>query len=332
MQVPNKKAAETVKIKRLDPAERIEDYFTMDEVLFDGGERSKVLSGIRKSDGQEIVVKARYKKKFNGGELVWRCVLERFMNMEQHEHVLGIQQILEDEEAYYVVMEHCEGGELYHFLLTETDVPEIECKRLMREILQAVQHLHLKGLVHRDIKPENILLVTSPKKTPGLRISSPTKTPGVLSAAESGSPKSVKLIDFDTIQEWDPTTPKANRIVGTPGYIAPEAYLGDYSPASDLWSIGVIFYIFMTGTMPFGEEVYGRPEDLSKEGSNLIGSDVLRDVHSKLNNTTVDWECQPWPEFPLARDLCQRLLEPSPDSRSVSAHDALCHPWFTTND
>eukprot|EP00434_Breviolum_minutum_P033919 symbB.v1.2.030012.t1/scaffold3338.1/size58854/6 len=69
------------------------------------------------------------------------------------------------------------------------------------------------------------------------------------------SPKTVKLIDFDTCQEWTPQTPKSCRFVGTPGYIAPEALQGQMSPQSDLWSVGVILYILMTGEMPWSSLV-----------------------------------------------------------------------------
>merc|ERR1719324_981865 len=91
------------------------------------------------------------------------------LNLENHSHVLGIKDILQDSEHYYVVMERCSGGELFDFLQTETDVPERECKRIMREILEAVDHLHHQGLIHRDIKPENIMFQDLSKDpfTPG---------------------------------------------------------------------------------------------------------------------------------------------------------------------
>ncbi|CAE7227284.1 Melk [Symbiodinium sp. CCMP2456] len=87
----------------------------------------------------------------------------------------------------------------------------------MREILEAVDHIHSRGLIHRDIKPENIMFHDTSNEP-----ASP-KTPA--------SKKAVKLIDFDTCQEYEPKSPRARHIVGTLGYLAPEALQGDYSPA-----------------------------------------------------------------------------------------------------
>merc|ERR1719235_849526 len=86
------------------------------------------------------------------------------------------------------------------------------------------------------------------------------------SPTDFSSPGSLKLIDFDTCQSMDPTaegsTAATNHVVGTMGYIAPEALKGEYSVASDLWSVGVILYILMTGEFPFDEDLYyGQVED-----------------------------------------------------------------------
>merc|ERR1711959_42833 len=137
-----------------------------------------------------------------------------------------------------------------------------------------VDHLRSQGLIHRDIKPENIMFKDK--------------------TDEPNSPKTLKLIDFDTCQENVPDSPKATKIVGTPGYIAPESFTGEYTPASDLWSVGVILYILLTGDMPYPDDIFG--DDLGKH--NQVGSKYMQDVYNKLKEYKVDFDCPPWPDFP----------------------------------
>jgi serine/threonine protein kinase len=232
--------------------------------------------------------------------------------MDRCLHIVDFREILEDDLAYYIVMEPCSGGELFKFLLTESRVPETECKRIMREILTAVDHLHQTGLIHRDIKPENIMFEEDPKSP-------------MLSRRNQVPANTLKLIDFDTCDVFDPEKAKrSRRIIGTLGYIAPESYMGEYTPVSDLWSVGVIFYILMTGDMPYDDSIFtGASGD-----NNVVGSEITERIHKKLYESNVDWTCVPWPAFPLAKDLCQQLLELNPSKRVQTAQAAMAHPWL----
>jgi serine/threonine protein kinase len=247
--------------------------------------------------------------------------MEKLLRCERSRHIVALHEVLEDEAAFYIVMEECDGGQLFDLLLRESSMPTRECKRIVREILLAVEFLHDHGLIHRDIKPENIML-----------------------RQENGE-KVIKLIDFDTCDEIAPrrlslaVSPsdrplkrRSTRIIGTLGYIAPESFNGEYSTASDLFSIGVIFFILMTGDMPFDDAIYhtkAGPEE-EEDDIQVVGSPRARRVASMLTSTQIDWNMSPWPQLPMARDLCQRLLATDPDLRISSCEDALAHPWLAS--
>jgi len=297
-------------IRRLLASESLQDLYSIEEELQNvEANQCKVIAGRCQQTGSPVVIKKRSKRFAPGGEHIWRSVLERMINLDAHSHVLGLRMVCEDEGHYYIIMERCSGGELFDFLSTETDVPERECKRIMREILEAVTHIHEQGIIHRDIKPENIMFHDT---------SNDPVTPG--------GKKSIKLIDFDTCQEYEPTTPKAKHVVGTMGYIAPEALKGDYSPASDLWSVGVILYILMTGDMPFDMDSV---IEETREADTQVGSSNMEQLYDALSHVAIDFDCEPWPLFPQARDLCQGLLSFNPGNRTPSARHALNHPWLS---
>jgi len=284
----------------LSEGESINDLFDFGEEIYSGGAKGKVVIAKRRSDNVEVVVKVRTKHTNGTNERTWRAIMSQVYGMGGSQHVLDIMEIIESSAEFYVIMPKCTGGELFEFLATETEVPEAECKRIIREILTAVGHLHKNKLIHRDIKPENIMFD--------------------LNRTKEASPKTVKLIDFDTCFEWSPMTPKSRRFVGTPGYIAPEALMGEISPQSDLWSIGVILYILMTGEMPWSSLV--SLED------GIVGSPGATKMYNALKAEVLEWEQEPWPDFPMARELCQKLLAFKTEERVATVEEALSHPWL----
>ena len=128
-------------------------------------------------------------------------------------------------------MELVEGMDLWDVLREKGRLPIDEAKAILRQLLQAVQDLHSRGYIHKDLKLENVM-VDSPKSGP-----------------------TVKLIDLDTVEEFSPNR-IAKTIAGTDQYIAQEAYGGHYSPASDIFSVGVISYILFSGKFPFESSMF----------------------------------------------------------------------------
>lgn len=285
----------------LEEGQKISDQYDLGEEIYNSGSKAKVIAAKRLTDGSEVVVKIRPKRSQKSIERTWRDVMTRMRDIRGSMHVLEISEIVEDNDTFYIIMPKCVGGELFDFLVTEQAIPEKECKRILKELLVAVGHLHKNDLIHRDIKPENVMFDADARQP------------------QSGK-RTVKLIDFDTCQEWSPKTPKSRRFVGTPGYIAPEALLGEPTPQSDLWSVGVIMYILMTGEKPW-------TTDVTMEDGN-VGSPGTLKAYKAIKDEVIDWEDEPWPSFPDARDICQKLMAFKTEDRFETVDDALAHSWL----
>ena len=121
--------------------------------------------------------------------------------------------------------ELCSGGDLYDEI-SKGAITEKGAAHIMREILLAINHCHSENICHRDLKPENILL-------------------------EKGSNR-IKVIDFGTAEAFDPAKGMEG-LIGTAYYIAPEVLADDstYDLKCDIWSLGVIMFMLLTGTAPF---------------------------------------------------------------------------------
>eukprot|EP00435_Cladocopium_sp_Y103_P054433 s345_g17.t1 len=136
------------------------------------------------------------------------------------------------------------------------------------------QPRHASGRIHKDLKAENVMVDLPAAESPKGRANRKER---LMDGGDAQSPASVKLIDFDTVEDWEPTSPKAKDVLGTDGYIAPEAYLGDYSPASDIYSIGVVMYKLLTGRFPSREDIFD-----DKPGENWVGSPAMKRIHERL--------------------------------------------------
>jgi len=184
----------------------------------------------------------------------------------------------------YIVMEYCPGGELFNMISkkakNEGAFNESEAADMMGRLLRAVNHCHSLGIAHRDIKPENILV------------------------NETGD---LKLIDFGLSKQVK--VKKMHTIVGTPYYVAPEVLEGKYGLKCDIWSLGVILYILLSGYLPFG------------------GTSVA-DVFDKIKEAKYSFKQKEWKKVsPEAIELIKNMLEVNTKKR-FNAEQCLKHSWF----
>lgn len=201
-----------------------------------------------------------------------------------HPNILKLYEFFQDEKRYFLVTEICKGGELFDKISDESYFNEHDAANLMKQVLSAINYCHSRKIVHRDLKPENLLL-----------------------DADVENPK-IKIIDFGTSQQYDPTK-KMTQKFGTPYYIAPEVLKKSYNEKCDLWSCGVILYILLCGYPPFN-------------GANdkQIIEAVLK---GKFTLDEPEWDGI----TNEAKDLVRQLLAYEPEKRA-SAQEALLHPWI----
>jgi calcium-dependent protein kinase len=126
----------------------------------------------------------------------------------------------------------CEGGELYQAIINEGCFSEQKAAKVVRQILSAIKHLHMRGICHRDLKPENIMIENK----------SSSKDP------------LIKVIDFGLAKYFKSDEVNMNTRTGTPYYMAPEVLKGSYDESCDMWSIGVITYCLLCGYPPFNAD------------------------------------------------------------------------------
>ncbi|KAL9663953.1 hypothetical protein QQ045_019347 [Rhodiola kirilowii] len=237
--------------------------------------------------GQDVAVKIISKSKMTtaiGIEDVRREVkmlraLKGFRNMVQ------FYDAYEDDDNVYIVMELCKGGELLDRILARGgQYSEEDAKQIIVQILNVAAFYHLQGVVHRDLKPENFLFATKEENS------------------------TLKAIDFG-LSDYIKPDERLNDIVGSAYYVAPEVLHRSYGTEADMWSIGVIAYILLSGSRPF----WARTE-----------SGIFRAVVKAAPS----FDETPWISLsPNAVDFVKRLLHKDFRKR-LTAAQALCHPWL----
>jgi serine/threonine protein kinase len=313
--------------------EKIFDHFFWKDVIQEDGDGGKVVICRKKAEETsefQYVLKIRNKASIGSqkDQEEFRSMLVKMLNIPPHNGVMPYLEVLEDETHYYSVMEKASGGSLLSFLVNKHAdgcVPELEMKQLMQELLHAVGHVHEQGMIHRDIKPNNIVI---------RKVDDPSNP-------NNGKVDRVTLIDFDHADtNYTPFTPLvwSDKIWGTTGFNAPETYLGQFSPASDLFSVGVTLYMLMTGKMPYDikaiekeieQEAHGIACDRGRRKSTgSVSEDWCTQVYFKMQDAPVDWNCDPWPQNEACRKFCQSLLATKAQKRPASVEEALKLDWL----
>jgi len=278
-----------------------------------------VLLATHKSSGERVAIK-RIPKKLASHEDFQREMeaLLRIQKWGGHPHICALREHFDEGGYYYLILDLVEGGEMFDHLVNHGAYSEADAARLVREVASALDFLHGIGVVHNDIKPENLML------------SSDERTHGVVQIVDFGCAEvegedddddDIDLDDLRSSRRNGKAKAKNAGLGGfTPAYSSPEAFEHrdvPPLPPADMWALGVIVYIMLTGVHPFDVQGNASDEDIEKEVRDGDAPLPLGPQHPYTRHLS-----------PSARDLIMRLMERNPKDR-LSAFEMLHHPWVT---
>lgn len=201
-----------------------------------------------------------------------------------HPNIIKVYEYFQDESAVYIVTDLCSGGELFEHIIKEKNFNERKAAELMRQILSAISYCHEKNLVHCDLKPENIMFESQAQNS------------------------TVKIIDFGNSSFCKGDDKLSNRF-GSVYYVAPEVLMSSYNEKCDVWSLGVILFLILSGKPPFNGN-----------------SDQV--ILKKVYEGKYSMEGPEWQEISSdAKDLISKMLTLDFKTR-VTAKKCLEHKWI----
>ncbi|RZF33878.1 hypothetical protein LSTR_LSTR009902 [Laodelphax striatellus] len=271
-----------------EPEERVTDMSQLyqihpDEVL-GSGQFGIVYGGLHRKTGRAVAIKVIDKLRFpTKQEAQLKNEVAILQNLS-HPGVVNLERMFETVERIFVVMEKLKGDMLEMILSSEKrSLSERITKFLITQILIALKHLHSKNIVHCDLKPENVLL-----------------------SSDSDFPQ-VKLCDFGFARIIGEKSFRRS-VVGTPAYLAPEVLRNKgYNRSLDMWSVGVIVYVSLSGTFPFNED---------------------EDINEQIQNAAFMYPPNPWKDISRdAIDLINNLLQVKQRKR-FTVDKSLSHVWL----
>ncbi|KAL5188662.1 Calcium-dependent protein kinase SK5 [Glycine soja] len=269
----------------------------------------------RRASGGKFACKSIPKRKLlckEDYEDVWREI-QIMHHLSEHAHVVRIEGTYEDSSAVHLVMELCEGGELFDRIVQKGHYSERQAARLIKTIVEVVEACHSLGVMHRDLKPENFLFDTVDEDAKlkatdfGLSVFyKPVIVRSTGNAFKLYMPLCLTQLDTFSGESFCD-------VVGSPYYVAPEVLRKHYGPESDVWSAGVILYILLSGVPPFWAE--------SEPG-----------IFRQILLGKLDFQSEPWPSVSdSAKDLIRKMLDQNPKTR-LTAHEVLRHPWIVDDN
>ena len=236
------------------------------------GSFGKVKLGIYLPNKEKVAIKILDKNRIKEKDDLVRIKREfEILSKFDHPNIILIAEIFETQERYYSVMEYCEGGELFNYIVKKRYLCEEEASFFFYQLISGLEYLHSLGIVHRDLKPENLLLTEN---------------------------NLLKIIDFGLSNYHNANSDSLLETpCGSPCYASPEMVSGlRYDGYKiDIWSCGIILFAMLCGYLPFedkdNEKLFNKilkckiklPEYLSDEAKDMILKILVKDPNKRFS-------------------------------------------------
>ncbi|KAG5315359.1 ST17A kinase, partial [Pseudoatta argentina] len=286
--IPGHLAPTPERLERLLSKQTLEELYEVEEQPFARGKYATVRRCRERSSGRQWA--AKFLRKRRRAQELRAEALHEVAVLDAAAHcsrLVSLHQVFETNTEMVLVLELAPGGEL-QMILDRDEVPEErQVARLLKQILDGIAFLHSLNVAHLDIKPQNLVLT------------------GEFPDCD------VKLCDFG-ISRYISHGADIREILGTPDYVAPEVL--NYEPislATDMWSVGVLLYVLLTGCSPFG-------------------GDTKQETFCNISRCRLDFPDDLFEDVSEeARDLMRKLMVKDPNER-LTVTECLQHPWFNT--
>ncbi|XP_059497657.1 serine/threonine-protein kinase MARK2 isoform X6 [Stegostoma tigrinum] len=266
--------------------------------------------------GKEVAVKIIDKTQLNSSSLQKLFREVRIMKILNHPNIVKLFEVIETEKTLYLVMEYASGGEVFDYLVAHGRMKEKEARAKFRQIVSAVQYCHQKCIVHRDLKAENLLL---------------------------DGDMHIKIADFGFSNEFTLGN-KLDTFCGSPPYAAPELFQGKKydGPEVDVWSLGVILYTLVSGSLPFdGQNLkelrervlrgkYRIPFYMSTDCENLLKKFLV--LNPAKRGSLEQIMKDRWMNVGYEDDELKPYTDPEPDYKDPRRTDLMVNMGYTRDE
>ena len=286
---PDLPSNSTVKNKKL-----IEDYVIKDTI--GKGTFSVVKLGEHIKTKTKVAIKILDKEKIKTKEDLTRIKREiKILSILDHPNIIKTYKISETPKKYYIIMEYCEGGELFDYIVEKERLDEFESSIFFYQLINALDYIHSKGVAHRDLKPENLLLSQN---------------------------KNIKIIDFGLSNFFETGIGGLATPCGSPSYASPEIIKGEIYDGFkiDVWASGIILFAMLCGYLPFDDDEEEEKEESHDKRYFSQSNTNNKEEKSEDNEVLFQKILEGKIEFPdylsdVAIDLIKKMLVVEPEDR-----------------